>query len=298
MDIIEIGLDNKKGHSLWVYGILLIMLVLLIFAYFIGDKVIGFYIDDLNLYSYLLLALFALICEFFDSTLGMGYGTTLTPLLILFGIEPLTIIPAVLFSEFVTGIFAGVSHHIAGNVDFHPGKKAIRIATVIAMCSVIGVAIASFVALRISKFILTLYIGLLVFIIGLLILILNRVKIVFTWFKIIILGLISSFNKGMSGGGYGPVLTGGQILSGIESKGAIGITSLAEGITCFAGIIFFYILGESIVWRIALPIMIGAILSVPVSALAVKRVSSAALTISIGILCLLLGILTILKLIL
>jgi len=33
----------------------------------------------------------------------------------------------------------------------------------------------------------------------------------FSWKKITVLGLIASFNKGISGGGYGPVVTGGQL---------------------------------------------------------------------------------------
>ena len=46
----------------------------------------------------------ALVCEYVDSSLGMGYGTTLTPLLLLAGFEPLQIVPCVLLSEFATGL--------------------------------------------------------------------------------------------------------------------------------------------------------------------------------------------------
>ena len=42
----------------------------------------------------------ALLCEYMDSTLGMGYGTTLTPLLLVLplGLDPLAVIPAILIS--------------------------------------------------------------------------------------------------------------------------------------------------------------------------------------------------------
>ena len=72
--------------------------------------------------QFLLLPL-AFICEFFDSTLGMGYGTTLAPLLLLMGYEPLQVVPALLFSEFVTGITAAHFHHNTGNVDFGRGTE-------------------------------------------------------------------------------------------------------------------------------------------------------------------------------
>ena len=47
--------------------------------------------------------LLAFVCELVDSSLGMGYGTTLTPILLLFGYDPIVIVPAVLFSEFLPG---------------------------------------------------------------------------------------------------------------------------------------------------------------------------------------------------
>ena len=51
----------------------------------------------------------AFVCEFIDSSLGMGYGTSLTPLLLLMGFEPMQVVPAVLFSEFVSGFTAASS---------------------------------------------------------------------------------------------------------------------------------------------------------------------------------------------
>jgi hypothetical protein len=63
----------------------------------------------------------AFLAELVDSTLGMGYGTTLTPLMMLiFGLEPLQIVPAVLLSELITGLAAGFSHHSFGNVTLAP----------------------------------------------------------------------------------------------------------------------------------------------------------------------------------
>ena len=38
----------------------------------------------------------ALFCEYIDSTLGMGYGTTLTPILMLMGEKKLKVVIAVM----------------------------------------------------------------------------------------------------------------------------------------------------------------------------------------------------------
>ncbi len=147
--------------------------------------------------------------------------------------------PAVLLSELATGILAALLHHKAGNVDFRRGGRDIRIASVLAACSVVGTLVAVFVAVSISKLYLKLYIGVLVLAMGLVILTMRGRAGRFSWKKVIGLGVLASFNKGMSGGGYGPVVTCGQILSGVTGKRAIGITSLPEGLTCLVGVVAF-----------------------------------------------------------
>ena len=99
----------------------------------------------------------------------------------------------------------------------------------------------------------------------------------------------------MSGGGYGPVTTGGQILSGVNGNNAVGITSLAEGLTCAVGVTVFLVSPEIIDWSLAPSLIIGALLSVPFSTIIVKKLPTKALKISIGILTLILGIVTLIK---
>ena len=41
-------------------------------------------------------AILALSCEYIDASIGMGYGTALTPLLLVIGFLPLDVVPAVL----------------------------------------------------------------------------------------------------------------------------------------------------------------------------------------------------------
>jgi uncharacterized protein len=42
--------------------------------------------------------------EYVDSSLGMGYGTTLTPVLLLLGFAPLEVVPALLVSQLLAGL--------------------------------------------------------------------------------------------------------------------------------------------------------------------------------------------------
>jgi len=257
----------------------------------------------------------------------MGYGTTLTPVLMIIGFGPLAIVPCVLLSELITGITAGLAHHKAGNVNFKRGSIHLNIAIVLASCSIVGATLAVFIAINIPTLWLKTYIGLIVLGMGVLILLTINKNYKFSWKKITGIGLIAAFNKGMSGGGYGPVVTGGQILSGVNGNNAVGITSLAEGLTCVVGVIIFIvspetinwglapslIIGailsvtcvvgviifivspETINWGLAPSLIIGAILSVPFSTFIVKKLPTKTLKISIGVLTLILGSITLIK---
>jgi hypothetical protein len=269
----------------------------------------------------LIIIMIAFFSEYIDSTLGMGYGTALAPVLLLFGFQPLEVVPAVLLSEFVTGLLAGVVHNAAGNVDFKPKTINIarivnafkrhgvvesfrrgvplhlKVALLIAACSIAGTLTAVLVALSLPAFYLKLYIGVLVLLIGVVIIATINREFGFSWKKVVFLGLVASFNKGMSGGGYGPVVTGGQIIAGVNGKNAIGITSLAEGLTCFVGIAAYYVSPAEVSWRLAPYLLIGAVLSVPLSAFSVKVIRAEHLRYIIGAVTVGLGAMTIVKLV-
>ena len=239
---------------------------------------------DSQLISFLPLALLAFVCEYVDSSLGMGYGTTLTPLLLILGFEPLQIVPAVLVSEFVTGIAAGVMHHELGNTDLRPGGRDFKVAAILAACSVVGTVVAVVLAVRLPAIIVKSYIGLLVLSAGIFILLTLRRTFRFSWAKLVGLGTLAAFNKGISGGGYGPLVTGGQILAGMNGKAAVGITSLAEGITCLVGVIAYILTSKGAAdWGLAPAMALGALLSVPLAGITVKKMTEGRLRLAVGI---------------
>ncbi len=110
------------------------------------------------------------------------------------------------------------------------------------------------------------------------------------------LGLVAAFNKGISGGGYGPVVTAGQVLSGVRGRNAVGITSLAEGITCVVGVGIYLLSGISLSWPLVTSLLLGAVLSVPLSAYFVSRLPVRRLTIIIGGISTALGVYTLIRL--
>lgn len=252
------------------------------------------------------IVLLSAFCEYIDSSLGMGYGTTLTPLLLTFGVARQDLVPSILLSEFITGFLACIAHHKEGNVNLKTNKKIKKAVLYLAIPSVIGVFAATFLSSKIEalgrpsvKQYINLYIGIMISAIGIYLLYRNYIKKKSTGTlsktKLLTLGTIAAFNKGISGGGYGPLMTGGQMTAGINEKEAVVVTSICECFTCFAGLIIFFILGGTLNLFYTIPLCMGSILSVLPAAKTVRILREGILKNAIGWATLFLGALVLWK---
>lgn len=237
----------------------------------------------------LIIFLAALGCEYLDSSLGMGYGTTLTPLLMLAGYEPLQIVPAVLLSELVTGLAAGAMHHRDGNVDLRHDPAARRTFGLLALLSAVGAIVAVMLAVKISAQWFSLLIVVIVLSMGLITLLTARRQIRYRRGGILTIGLVAAFNKGLSGGGYGPLVTSGQVVSGVPARQAVAITSMAEALTCAVGLAAYLYFRSGIDWALTLPLVAGALLSVPLATATVRHLPEASIRRGVGLFTLILG---------
>jgi len=244
---------------------------------------------------FVFLVTLAFVAEYVDSSLGMGYGTTLTPILLIMGFAPLQVVPLVLLSEFLSGVTAGLLHHRCGNVDFGRGTEARKVVWILASCSVVGTLVAVLLAVSLPKTVVKLYISGMILAMGLFILLGRFIAHKLSWRRIIALGTIAAFNKGISGGGYGPLVTGGQILAGVSEKKAVGITSLVEGLVCIVGLITYLLLHGMPEWGLGVPLVLGAMLSVPMATWTVRVLPERLLRRSIGYATGFLGLLTLVK---
>jgi len=240
--------------------------------------------------------LLALLCEYVDSSLGMGYGTTLTPLLLLLGFAPLQVVPCVLLSEIATGFSAACLHHRDGNIDFLRDREARLTALLLSVLSTVGALAAVMLAVHISKTLLTFVIGMIILGAGMVTLLTVNRRLRYRPAHIVVLGTVAAFNKGLSGGGYGPLVTTGQVVSGLAPKKAVAVTSLAESWTCVVGLAAYVAAGNSIFWALAVPMALGAMLSVPVATLTVKRAPEKLFRVGVGATTCILGLSALLKL--
>ena len=267
--------------------------------------------------TFILIIVAGFICELIDSSLGMGYGTILTPMLILFGFPALAVVPAILITQAVGGIIASISHHRHGNADFHIKSKSpsyilqkikehgiigafnkgvsddLKTAIIVTSFGIIATIIGVFIGVGISKKFINLYIGFLVLFMGLFIL--SNFRFNYSIGKMFIVGIISAFNKGLSGGGFGPVVTGGQMVLGKDHKKAIACTSASGPLICITGFISYLLFKGVSSWDIIGALLIGVAIAGLIGPITTKRINKSALKLSVAALMIILGVLTLVK---
>ncbi|MFC1894832.1 sulfite exporter TauE/SafE family protein [Candidatus Dependentiae bacterium] len=254
------------------------------------------------IYDFFLIIILSFLMELIDSSLGMGYGTILSPLfIIIFEYQPEIVIPSILLSQAISGTIAGIFHNKYKNVSFkihnktwvenikYGFTKELRFVLLISITggcfTIVGATLTNYI----NPIILKTYISILT--IGIGIITITKKRFVFSWKKIIGFGMLSTFNKGFTGGGFGPILTGGQILSGHKEKSAIGCTTLAEGPVCLIGFLAYLILDnvQGSLFSFLTPMIIGSVLASPIGAFLTKKINKNSLNLIISILLIILG---------
>lgn len=183
------------------------------------------------------------VFETLDSASGMGFGTTLSPLLFSLGYTPLEVVPTLFVTESVTGLLAGVLHHEFENVQFsvsRPLTDATRAVLLLTSAGIVGTVVSialAYLVIDLPASVIEVYVAILVLGMGVLGLLRRFLPTAERYHpnRLVGFALLAGVNKGISGGGYGPVVTLGQIFAGVYEKTATAITSLAEGLVSVVG---------------------------------------------------------------
>ena len=248
----------------------------------------------------------AFLFETMDSCAGMGFGTGLTPLLFLMGYEPLQVVPILLMSEAITGFTSAIFHQEFENVKFtikRPFTKETKIMIMIAVTGCIAIIISVFLtyfAIKLPKDFIKIYVGVLVLAMGVIGMI--KLKSKSSNYKPKLLtgfAALAGFNKGIGGGGYGPVVMLGQLFSGIYEKTATAIVSLAEGFVSIVGVATFLLIsayGVTIDYILLPSVFSGGFIAAILSPYMVRVCPNRAWRIIIPIYAICMGIITLVNL--
>jgi len=211
----------------------------------------------------LAVAFLAFFLELVDNGLGGGFGTLMSPTLLFFGYDPRVVVPAILFSEMVSGFVGGASHAHFGNVCWRSVALTL-IGSVFAM-AVATLAVGVFLPASTVKA----YISAVAVAMGIFVFVKSFRKLTVkpkpSKVGTALLGFLCGFNKGMTGGGYGPLSVSGYMALGMLPALAVGTTTVAEGIACLIGFCTYQTF-IGINWPIAIAMAVGSATADPISA--------------------------------
>lgn len=205
----------------------------------------------------IVLIVMALIMEIVDSSLGMMYGTLLAPILIGYGFDPLIVVPAILISQAIGGLSGTILHHRFENADFRGLTRDTKVVLAMVIPGLMVVIVGVFAAITLPPFWVKTYIGIVVLVMS--VLCLSPIRYKFAWWKHYAVGVLASFNKALTGGGFGPVTSTGGIIGGLEAKVSIATTTFAEVFICSAAFVVYLFIG-GVNWIFALPLCVGAVI--------------------------------------
>jgi uncharacterized membrane protein YfcA len=161
-----------------------------------------------------------------------------------------------------------------------------------------GVAVPSvFLAVRLPPDVARVAVSVIVLSVGVFLLVGSRLRLSFRWRNVGVLAGVAAFNKSFSGGGYGPLVAGGQVLAGVNVRSAVAITALAEAIVCVASVVAYLVAGTAIPVAVLAPLLIGSVLSAPASAVTLKRLPVTVVRKIMGVSVIALGLLALLKIV-
>lgn len=255
---------------------------------------------EVTITLFLAVVIVSALFHYLSVSFGVGYGTAVTPVLLLMGFLPLQAVPAVLLAQLGGGLVGSVAHHQLGNMKLHtdfegtPGGRQFdvhdllrstdfRVVAILAACGALGVLAGAIVAVSIPVIVVEIYIGMLVLGIGINVLLFGTNDRKFSWARLTAFGLLGAFNKGVSGGGYVPLIASGQIVSGREARSAVACTTMAVSLVCLVGFLSYIIIQQGdIYWLLALAALTGSVVSAPFAALTVKKMKRQRLNLVIG----------------
>lgn len=232
----------------------------------------------------LMLAVSAFALQYLSGSIGMGYGTILAPLLVVAGFDVKKVVPAVVISQLVGNALLSALHHRWGNADFSWRSRDSSAGLILGVAGGVGAFIAAALVPAVPEYFLKGYMAVMMGFLGIAVLVRSRGKVVSgkgNLRNLAALSAFASFNKGLTGGGFGPLVTAGQVVLGFDPKSAVAITSFAELI---AGVVaaFTYTYAGLASPAVILPLTAGTVASAPIIALTVKKVSGETLRALMG----------------
>lgn len=240
--------------------------------------------------TFALAGLIGFFAQLVDGSMGMGYKTSSTALLLSTGITPLIASSSVHSAGVLVSAISGFTHWKLGNVRRDLFQRLI-IPGVIG--GVIGAALLSVIPTAIIKPLVAIYLVLM----GLRILwkaFGNHIQTGNPKVRIRFLGLAGGFFDAIGGGGWGPIVTSTLVMKGFEPRYVIGSVNAAEVVVSAAQAITFLALLGSLDWHVVGGLLLGGAIAAPFAAYATQWIPARKFMFAVGFLVIILSLRTLL----
>jgi hypothetical protein len=202
-----------------------------------------------------MVVLVGLFFEFMDASAGMGFGTVMSPMLMAMGFTPLQVVPAIMLQQASAGLIGAFLHREFENVEWKwsPMSETIKLWLLISLLGIAAVIISItsiYGIFKTARVWIKLYVVILLVVMGAIALFQaydasRGKKRPYRFKRMGFYAFLAGFNKGIGGGGYGPVVTVGGLLSGVPVKSQLAVTAISEGtVSTVAAIVWFTMLGS------------------------------------------------------
>jgi uncharacterized membrane protein YfcA len=234
--------------------------------------------ENLSIFAFIAIGFFA---QLIDGSMGMGYKTSTTSLLMALGLPPVLASSSTHSAGVFVSAASALAHFKLGNVD----KKLLwQLAIPGVIGGIIGAIILTLTPTSWVKPLVSIYlIGM-----GLRIVLKSLRKrketAVREHQRIGTLAGFGGLLDAIGGGGWGPIVTGNLIIAGHEPRIAIGSSNTAEFIVSIAQTLVFFTLLDSLQWTTVLGLIIGGVIAAPLAAYITQKIPIRRFAILVGLL--------------
>ena len=250
-------------------------------------------IATIDLTSFLLMLLTGFLAQMIDGSMGLGYGTISTTILLAMGVPPAIVSSRVHSARVFSSGVSGYSHNRYGNIN----KKLFR--TIVwpgVIGAIIGAALAVFAQqynmswVRIPLSIYTAYLGYYI------------IQKAFNkrndqakvkragW-----LAAVGGFMDAFAGGGWGALVTSTLISKRKSPRYVVGSVCLAEFFVVFASAITFFILLKHLPILEVIGLILGGVIAGPIAAKLVGKIPIKTMYLLVGLLVVITSLFTLYK---
>jgi siroheme synthase-like protein len=250
-------------------------------------------ISAIDLNTFLLMLLTGFIAQMIDGSMGLGYGTISTTILLAIGVPPAIVSSRVHSARVFSSGVSGYSHNRYGNIN----KKLFR--TIVwpgVIGAILGAGLAVFAQhsnvswVRIPLSIYTTYLG--YFIIQKAF---NKRKQEAKVKRAGWLAAIGGFMDAFAGGGWGALVTSTLISKRKSPRYVVGSVCLAEFFVVFASAVTFFILLKHLPILEVLGLILGGVVAGPLAAKLVGKIPIKTMYILVGLVVVITSLFTLYK---